>query len=118
MAKAGRPNKDFDKKQFESLCEIMCTQSEICSILGTTDKTLVKWCKRTYKMDFSECFKRFSASGKMSLRRKQFEVARSGNVSMLIWLGKQYLGQTEKVENTNIDVDPELQSEFNNFLEE
>ncbi len=34
----------------------------------------------------------------MSLRRRQLAVARKGNVSMLIWLGKQYLGQTDRQE--------------------
>jgi len=34
----------------------------------------------------------------MSLRRKQIEVALKGNVSMLIWLGKQMLGQMDKQE--------------------
>ena len=31
----------------------------------------------------------------VELRKKQFEVAMSGDVRMLIWLGKQYLGQKE-----------------------
>ena len=31
----------------------------------------------------------------MSLRRKQMEVAMAGTPSMLIWLGKQWLGQSE-----------------------
>ena len=49
-------------------------------------------------MTFSDCFKRFSASGIISLRRKQFEVANGGSVPMLIWLGKQYLNQKDKSE--------------------
>ena len=35
--------------------------------------------------------------GKKSLRRTQFELAQQ-NATMAIWLGKQYLGQTEKQE--------------------
>lgn len=34
----------------------------------------------------------------MSLRRAQMKLAESGNATMLIWCGKQYLGQTDKVE--------------------
>lgn len=34
----------------------------------------------------------------MSLKRKQWEMAMNGNITMLIWLGKQNLGQTDKVE--------------------
>ena len=75
MAKAGRPAKDFDRELFEQLCAIMCTEEEICSIFDTTDKTLVNWCQRTYGMNFSEAQKRYSARGKMSLRRYQFKLA-------------------------------------------
>ncbi len=34
----------------------------------------------------------------MSLRRLQWKAAKENNVTMLIWLGKQYLGQTDKQE--------------------
>lgn len=34
------------------------------------------------------------------LHAKQFEAARRGDTKMLIWLGKNYLGQTEQVRNT------------------
>jgi len=35
---------------------------------------------------------------RIKLAQKQYEVAMSGNVTMLIWLGKQYLSQSEKQE--------------------
>lgn len=35
------------------------------------------------------------ALGMLSLRRKQSEMAQEGNVTMLIWLGKQLLGQKD-----------------------
>ena len=34
----------------------------------------------------------------VELRKKQFEMAMDGDVRMLIWLGKQYLGQKENPE--------------------
>ena len=34
----------------------------------------------------------------MSLRRAQWKSAKSGNVTMQIWLGKQWLGQKEQSE--------------------
>lgn len=46
-------------------------------------------------MLFSDVYKRLSVKGKISLRRYQFQQAEK-NVTMAIWLGKQYLGQTEK----------------------
>ena len=38
---------------------------------------------------------------KISLRTKQVEMALDGNVTMLIWLGKQMLGQKEKLEHSD-----------------
>ncbi len=38
---------NIDKKVFESLCAIQCTQQEICGVLDVDDKTLTSWCKAT-----------------------------------------------------------------------
>lgn len=46
-------------------------------------------------MLFSDVYKKYSAKGKISLRRYQFQQAEK-STAMAIWLGKQYLGQTEK----------------------
>ena len=35
-----------------------------------------------------------------SLRRWQYEKAKDGNVAMLIWLGKQLLGQRDRIDET------------------
>ena len=95
-----RPRKEIDPKQFEGLCRIQCTEDEICSVLDVTDKTLVAWCKRTYGMGFSDAFKKYACGGRMSLRRYQFDCAKKGNSTMLIWLGKQYLGQRDLPEDS------------------
>jgi hypothetical protein len=36
----------------------------------------------------------------MKLLQKQFDVAMSGNVALLIWLGKQHLNQSDKQEQS------------------
>ena len=95
----GRPEKFIDEKQFENLCKIQCTKTEICEVLGVTDKTLERWCKRTYKKGFSETFKQKRQAGFSSLRRKQFDVAMSGSIPMLIFLGKNILNQSDKITN-------------------
>lgn len=98
MAKMGRPRIEIDKENFEKLCSMQCTLVEIAGFFDCCEDTIEKWCKETYSETFSEVFKKKSAKGKISLRRSQFKVADSGNASMLIWLGKQYLGQTDKQE--------------------
>ena len=90
-----RPRKKISRKQFESLCAIQCTQAEICSVLDVCEDTLLKWCKETYKMSFSEIYKQKRELGCMSLRRKQMELALSGNATMQIFLGKNLLHQSD-----------------------
>ena len=90
-----RPRKKINRKQFESLCAIQCTQAEICSVLDVCEDTLLKWCKETYKMSFSEIYKQKRELGCMSLRRKQMELALSGNPAMQIFLGKNLLRQSD-----------------------
>jgi len=99
MARTGRPKKNIDQNQFESLCGLQCTLEEICGWFGITDKTLNSWCKKTYNKTFSEVFKEKRSAGKISLRRRQWRLAEK-NANMAIWLGKQYLGQKDQVETT------------------
>lgn len=91
----GRRPKEIDQKQFENLCGLQCTYDEICSWFDVTDKTLNSWCKRTYGKNFSEVFNEKRGRGKISLRRTQWELAKK-NASMAIFLGKQYLGQSDQ----------------------
>ena len=94
-----RPKKEIDKKQFENLCGLQCTKEEICAWFDITDKSLDAWCKRTYRQSFSVIFAQKRGKGKISLRRSQFRLAEK-NANMAIWLGKQYLDQKDKVEDT------------------
>lgn len=95
----GRPRAEIDKKQFENLCGLQCTLEEICGWFGVTDKTLNSWCKRTYSSSFSEVFRQKRGKGMIAVRRAQFRLAEK-NATMAIWLGKQYLGQRDIVEQT------------------
>lgn len=95
-----RPLKQIDKKQFENLCAYQCTEEEICSWFECCEDTLNSWCKRTYKdehgkgLTFSEVFKQKRGKGKISLRRSQWRLSEK-SAAMAIFLGKQYLGQSD-----------------------
>lgn len=90
----GRPKAQIDKKEFEKLCALQCTMLEFCSWFDVDDKTLSAWCKEEYGMNFSEVFSLKRGMGKISLRRTQWQLAEK-NPSMAIFLGKQYLGQSD-----------------------
>lgn len=98
MAHAGgRPKKEIDQKQFEALCKIQCTQEEICAVLDVSEKTLDRFCHKNYKKSFSKVFTEKRMGGKASLRRSQWKLAEK-SATMAIWLGKQYLDQSDHVE--------------------
>lgn len=88
----GRPRKQLDTDLIEKLASIFCTNEEIASVVECHPDTLAD--------NFSEYIKKGREKGKMSLRRRQYEKAMSGHSTMLIWLGKQYLGQKDRIETT------------------
>ena len=106
----GRPRKEFDKKTFEDLCSLGCSQEEICWFFRDEKgkpaniDTLSRWCVRTYKMTFQEYFKKTGLMGlKIKLRRNQFKLSEK-SAAMAIFLGKQYLGQKDTPDINLADV--------------
>jgi len=78
----------IDNEQLELLASYGCTNAEIAAMARISVRTL----QRSYL----EYVDRGRVNLAMSLRRKQTQMALEGNVAMLIWLGKQYLGQSER----------------------
>ncbi len=109
-----RPVIEIKKEQFESLCNLQCTLDEIAGFFKCSSDTIERWCKRTYNESFAECYKKHSQNGRISLRREQWKLAQKGNCSMLIWLGKQWLGQTEKID---ANVKDDHRNEMAEFME-
>ena len=81
-----------EEQRIEKLASYGLTNKEISEALGYDENTL--------KRNFEIFLIKGRANLKERLKRKQIQVAMQGNVTMLIWLGKQYLGQTEKVEES------------------
>ena len=90
-----RPRKKIDPVQVEKLGRIGCTNEEMALILECSTDTLVR--------RFADLIQKSRAARKMSLRHKQTQMALEGNVSMLIWLGKQDLKQRDKFEDETKD---------------
>lgn len=97
-----RPRKEIDEKMFKSLCQYQCTLKEIAGIFGVSEDTIERFCKRMYKKSFIDCFNDFRQAGLISLRRTQFKLAEK-SPAMAIFLGKQYLGQKDYIEDTQIE---------------
>lgn len=91
----GRPKIEIDWKLFDNLCAIHCTQAEIAGILGCSVDTVDRRVKETHGMNFAEYFVLKSSTGKVSLRRRQYNAAMEGDKTMLVWLGRNWLGQSD-----------------------
>jgi hypothetical protein len=103
--KGGRPKKEIDWNVFENLCAIQCTLENIAGVLSVSGDYIEYKCKDKYRMSFSEVFKIKRQRGLISLRRKMYQVAMGDedkdvapNVTMLIWLSKNWLDFKDKKE--------------------
>ena len=86
-----RPKKyNIDPKEVEKLASFGCTDTEIASFFGCSTDLIRK--------SYSENLTKGREKGKIRLRQMQWKAADKGNVTMLIWLGKQVLGQSDKQE--------------------
>jgi len=88
----GRPRKLIDYIMVKNLAECACTVEEIASYLNISHDTLSR------NAHFKEVYQEGLHKCRRSLRRIQYDAAMAGDRTMLVWLGKQLLGQKEKQE--------------------
>lgn len=90
VKKVGRPRLNIDPEQVTRLARLHCTMQEMADFFGCHRETL--------RENFSPQIDKGRSEGNISLRRKQWQMAvEKGNVVMLIWLGKQMLGQRNEI---------------------
>ena len=105
---AGRPAALIDWKIVDRLLQAGCTGTQIAARVGIHANTLYEACKEAHKCNFSEYSHQKKEHGETLLHEQQFALAMQGNLGMLIWLGKQRLGQKDKSEHTGKDGAPLL----------
>jgi hypothetical protein len=79
------------------LAKIQCTQKEAAAVLGANESRFSAFLKATPAA--AEAWSLGRESGKVSLRRWQWAAAEK-SPAMQVWLGKQYLGQADRVEQS------------------
>jgi hypothetical protein len=80
----------IDLEELEKLAALHCTQEEAAGWFGIARETLSR---KLRQKRYREAWDRGKLRGLVSLRRKQFQ---KNSDTMLIWLGKQYLGQRDR----------------------
>ena len=94
----GRPKKTVDPEQIRSLARLGCTWDEIANVNQIARGT---FSARMKEKKYREAYDRGIAEGNTSLRRAQYDAAVGGNATMLIWVGKNRLGQADRIETHN-----------------
>lgn len=90
----------IDWKTVDRLLQAGCTGLQIAARFGIHPDTLYRACEEAYKVGFAAYSAEKRAHGETLLQEQQFALAMKGNLGMLIWLGKQRLGQKDKHETT------------------
>ena len=97
--KIGRPTFEFTPKvldQIKNMASYMCSKAEIGRIIGCSESTINR------NQLAQEAWEQGVAQAKKTIRKTQFDIATKLNSSiMAMWLGKVYLGQTDKIQNTD-----------------
>jgi hypothetical protein len=83
----GRDKKIIDPLAIEKLAAISCTDRDIADFVGINEDTL--------RYNFKDNLLKGRAEVRINLRRAQIDLALNGNATMLIWLGKNILGQSD-----------------------
>lgn len=94
----GRPRILHDNEETLEKLKVIAsgqhTQAEAAAILGVSLATFEGFLRHSEKA--REIWDLGQGNGQASLRRMQWVTAKGGNVTMQIWLGKQYLGQRDQ----------------------
>jgi len=83
----GRPKLELDEEMIGRLASIHCSVDEIALIMNCGRDTIYR--------NYMDIVEQGRAKGKMGLRRRQWEVAQEGNRTMLVWLVKNWLKQSD-----------------------
>lgn len=105
---AGRPEKPIDWEKVNQLLEAGCMGTEVCTHFDLSADRFYDRVKQKYGINFTEYALEKRQKGEASLREAQYKKALKGDNMMLIWLGKNRLGQRDKEERTENAISTEI----------
>lgn len=109
----GRPEAVITFKELRKLAAFGMTREEMADFLGVSRITLYNHIQKYPDLELAIA----EGSGKMamSIKRKQYNLAKKGNPAMLIWVGKQHLGQKDKIETVDNPLPPKVEALLSTF---
>lgn len=96
MGERGPKPKKINWAIFAKLCKYHCTMKEICDFFDCDWDTLNRSCLEQKGMKLTDLFEQKKGKGRYRLKKLQWNIAQAGSTGMAIFLGKQYLGQTDQ----------------------
>lgn len=97
----------IDWQKVADMCAAGAHSTSIAHQFGINADTLCKRMAKELGTDFTSFRATHFERGNDILRVKQFEVAAKGDKSLLVWLGKQRLGQRDKQDiNAQVNYQP------------
>ncbi len=99
---AGRPSEieNIDLAQVEVMGKFRATHETMADYFGVCVRTIERYMADD-EGEFCRVYKKGMADCKLKLSEAQVQLALKGNATMLVWLGKQHLGQKDKQEIDN-----------------
>lgn len=119
-----RPEKPINWEVVENLLIAGCLGTEIAAQFDMHPNTFYDRVEKQYNLSFTDYSSEKKCKGNSLIRAKQFEKAvKKGDNTMLIWLGKNRLGQKETQETVipnqaNLDITHELLEENKKLREQ
>lgn len=90
----GRPKIELDVDDIRELASEGNTKTDVASLLGVSESVL------NDNEEYKQAYELGLCDMRAQLRHAQFQSAKSGNATMLVWLGKVILGQREETVST------------------
>jgi hypothetical protein len=109
--KMGRPKIEINQTVFDTVIQLPLTKADIAGCCAVSEDTIERYVKSRFETTFAVLHEQKKHTFRKNILGKQYEMAMKGDRTLLIWLGKQYLNQADKVE-TKQDVSLKAEDSF------
>jgi hypothetical protein len=109
-----RPHKNIDWELVDELLIAGCEGSEIAPCFDMHRNTFYDRVALQYGMSFTDYQQEKRSQGCGSLRKMQWDKACLGDTTMMVWLGKNRLKQSDSPQEVNVS--PETMNQFSTLM--
>jgi hypothetical protein len=95
MARPPKAQESIDKDELEKLMKLYPTIKEASDWFDVSVSSLERYIKANFDLSFDGLRDKSFTRTRIAIKKAQIEKALKGDNTMLIWCGKQYLGQRD-----------------------